>query len=470
MSRTPPPFDPAELGRIPSEVMGRYDKPGPRYTSYPTAPVWNDDYSEADYERALARSRERGSPLSIYTHIPFCESLCVYCGCNVVVTRRRERAQWYLELVETEIDRLAERLGAGDRETNQVAWGGGTPTYLAPEQILRLMAHIRSRFPFTTDAELAIEVDPRVTTHDHVQAIAEAGFNRISMGVQDFNIEVQEEIHRVQSFEKTAELIGWCRDAGLESVNVDLVYGLPLQNLENFEHTIDCVFELSPDRISAFSYAHVPWLKPQQKKFRDETMLTGMEKFALFTRLVERLCGGGYEFIGMDHFAKPDNELAVAQRTGGLWRNFQGFTTKSGTDLVGTGMTSIASLDDAFAQSEKGLTEYQQRIESGGLTTVRGMDLSDDDRLRRDVIQDIMCTYRFDPERTSQQFGIDAETYFAEALAALAPMEADGIIVREGTGFALTSRGRVFVRNVCMAFDAHLDSKPGDKPVFSRTI
>ena len=466
--RAPPVFDPAELARIPPEILARYDVPGPRYTSYPTAPAWTDDFGPADHELALRDSAAVGNPLSVYLHIPFCESLCVYCGCSVVITKRRERAQTYVDLLEREIARVADLAGASGRETVQIAWGGGTPTYLPPQLIERLAASLRTNFPLAPDAEVGIEVDPRVTTREHVAAIARAGFNRISMGIQDFNPKVQEEIHRVQSFETTRDLIGWCRADGIESVNVDLVYGLPLQTLDGFDDTLDRVFDLAPDRISAFSYAHVPWLKPAQKKFDEATIPGGAEKFAIFVRMVERLTGGGYEFIGMDHFAKPGNELSEAQRTGGLWRNFQGFTTKSGTDLVGLGMTAISSVAGRFVQNEKDLIAWTAAVASGGLPTIRGLATTEDDRIREAVIQRIMCDYRFSLSETSERFGIDAREYFADDLPKLAPHEESGMLVRSDDGFELTSRGRVFVRNVCMVFDAHLPSS--DRPVFSRTI
>ena len=468
--RPPPAFDPRALREIPAEIMRRYDVPGPRYTSYPTAPVWDDAFGEADHERALRQSAAGGRPLSVYVHLPFCESLCIYCGCNVIITRRRERADAYVERLVREIRHSAALCGAAERRTVQVAWGGGTPTYLAPDQIERLMHEIAAAFPLAADAEIGIEVDPRVTTREHVAAIARAGFNRISMGIQDFDPRVQEEIHRVQPYELTRDLIAWCRDDGLASVNVDLVYGLPHQSPDQFDRTIALVKTLEPDRISAFSYAHVPWLKPQQRKFKDEWLPKAPVKFEIFTRLVEQMTADGYAFIGMDHFAKPGNELALAQDSGALWRNFQGFTTKAGTDLVGLGVTSIGSFEDAFAQNVKELDAWNARIDGSRLPTHRGMWLDDDDRIRRDVIQDVMCRYRFEPDAIAARHGIDAQRYFAREIAGLPALEADGMLVTDGRGgFELTSRGRVFVRNVCMTFDAHLDPH-ADKPVFSRTV
>jgi len=470
MTRTIPAFDPRALRQIPQEVMQRYDVPGPRYTSYPTAPVWDDAFGEADHERALRQSAASGRPLSVYVHLPFCESLCVYCGCNVIITKRREFADAYLERLVQEIRRTAELCGAATRRTVQVAWGGGTPTYLLPDQVERLMGVIAECFPRATDAEVGIEVDPRVTTREHVRSIVRAGFNRISMGIQDFDPAVQEEIHRVQPYEMTRDLIAWCRADGLESVNVDLVYGLPLQTADKFESTIELVQTLAPDRVSAFSYAHVPWLKPQQRKFKESDLPRGPEKFEIFTRLVERMTAAGYEFIGMDHFAKPDNELAIALREGALWRNFQGFTTKAGTDLVGMGVTSIGSFADAFSQNVKELQDWSDRIDAGRLPTHRGMWLSADDRVRQGVIQDIMCRYRFDPDAVARREGIDAHAYFADEIGRLGAFERDGMLVLDGRGgFELTSRGRLFVRNVCMTFDAHLDPH-AEKPVFSRTV
>ncbi len=465
----PPKFDPAELRRIPAETLRRYDVPGPRYTSYPTAPAWSDAFGVADYEKALKLSAASMRPLSVYVHIPFCEALCVYCGCNVVITQREDKPKQYVADLYHEIDRVAALAGAADRTTVQVAWGGGTPTHLKPQQIEELMAHLVRRFPLAKDAEVGIEVDPRVTSRDHVKAIVRAGFNRISMGIQDFDPVVQEEIHRVQPFEMTRDFIGWCRTEGLRSVNVDLVYGLPHQTVERFSKTIDLVIdELKPDRVSAFSYAHVPWLKPAQKKFDEATIPHGEAKFAIFTRLVERMTGAGYEFVGMDHFARPDNELAVAQREGRLWRNFQGFTTKSGTDLVGLGVTSIGQVSGAFAQNEKNLIAWGKRVREGDLAVTKGLWISEDDQVRARIIHQIMCKYRLAKSEIEREFGIDFDERFGDAVERLGPLVEDGMIVLTKDGFDLTSRGRVFVRNVCMLFDAHLP-QPGAR-AFSRTL
>jgi oxygen-independent coproporphyrinogen-3 oxidase len=444
--------------------------PGPRYTSYPTAPAWRD-FAASEHRDALARSAASGRAISVYVHLPFCESLCIYCGCNVVITKRHDRAAHYLEHLFREIDLVAGLAGAAGRTTVQVAWGGGTPTFLEPGQIEALMGRIAERFPLAADAEVGIEVDPRVTTHEHVKSIVRAGFNRISMGVQDFDPAVQEEIHRVQSFELTNRLVDWCRTEGLHSVNLDLVYGLPKQRLERFEETIDLVARIAPDRVSAFSYAHVPWLKPAQSKFKDADLPSGPQKFAIFTRLVERLCGAGYAFVGMDHFAKPDNELAAAQATGGLWRNFQGFTTKRGTDVLGLGVTSISSFDDAFAQNAKDLHDWENAVRAGELPTHKGMVLSDDDRLRREIIQRIMCTYRLGFREVEREFGIDFAARFPDATERLRAATEDGLVTLGDDGFELTSWGRVFVRNVCMAFDAYLGppEKAGARR-FSRTV
>ena len=465
----PPAFDPSALRRIPAETLARYDVPGPRYTSYPTAPAWRDDFGQSDYEKALAKSAASKRPLSVYVHIPFCESLCVYCGCSVVITKREDKSKQYLDDLALEIDRVADLAGAGARDTVQIAWGGGTPTHLAPAQLEELMAHLRRRFRVTADAEVGIEVDPRVTTREHVKAIVRAGFNRISMGVQDFDAAVQEEIHRVQPFEMTRDFIGWCRAEGLKSVNIDLVYGLPRQTLPGFEKTIDLVLDhLKPDRVSAFSYAHVPWLKPAQKKFDEATIPHGATKFAIFARLVERMTGAGYEFVGMDHFARPDNELALAQRQGKLWRNFQGFTTKSGTDLVGLGVTSIGQVAGAFAQNEKNLIAWGARVRDGGLSTTKGLWISDDDQIRARIIHQIMCGYRLAKSEIEREFDVDFDERYGDAMSRLGPLVADGMIELTDDGFTLTSWGRVFVRNVCMLFDAHLP-QPG-KRAFSRTL
>jgi oxygen-independent coproporphyrinogen-3 oxidase len=465
----PPKFEPAALRKIPAETLRRYDVPGPRYTSYPTAPAWTDKFGVDDYVKALKKSAASKRPLSVYVHIPFCESLCVYCGCNVVITQREDKPKQYLSDLFHEIDRVAALASAANRTTVQVAWGGGTPTHLKPAQIEELMAHLRSKFPLAKDAEVGIEVDPRVTTREHVKSIVRAGFNRISMGIQDFDPVVQEEIHRVQPFEMTRDFIAWCRAEGLKSVAVDLVYGLPHQTVESFDKTIDLVLGgLKPDRVSAFSYAHVPWLKPAQRKFDETTIPHGAAKFAIFTRLVERMTDAGYEFVGMDHFARPDNELAVAQREGRLWRNFQGFTTKSGTDLVGLGVTSIGQLAGAFAQNEKNLIAWGARVRGDDLAVTKGLWIGEDDQVRARIIHQIMCRYGLSKSEIAREFGIDFDERFAAELERLGPLEKDGMIRRTKDGFELTSWGRVFVRNVCMLFDAHLP-QPGQR-AFSRTL
>lgn len=452
------------------ELLHRYNVQGPRYTSYPTAPVWSEGFSPRDYEEVLSASGEGASvaPLSLYVHLPFCETLCFFCACTVVITSNHVVEGPYLELVEREIDWVAERARADSRDLVQLHWGGGTPTYLSPAHITRLAEKLRRSFRFARDAEVGVEVDPRVTTPAHLEALAGAGFNRLSMGVQDFDPDVQRSINRIQPFEATRNIVRTARGMGFESVNVDLIYGLPLQTPDSFRATIERILEIAPDRLAVYSYANVPWLKKHQKLL-EAKLPTEQEKFEIFRTALALFTAAGYEYIGMDHFARSDDELARARRNRTLHRNFQGYTTKAGTDLVGLGVSAIGAIGDAFVQNQRQLPEYRSAIETEGVATFRGFRLSFDDRVRGTVIGNLLCHGVVVFGEIEVAFGIDFRNYFAAALEGLAGCVADGLVEISRTEIRATPLGRVFLRNLAMPFDAYLASQM-EKPVFSRTL
>jgi oxygen-independent coproporphyrinogen III oxidase len=454
---------------VSEEVLRRYNVPGPRYTSYPTAPEWSDSFGPGDFEAAVAESNAGPdpAPLSLYMHLPFCERLCLFCGCNVVINRDHEVAPPYLERVGWEIDQLAARIDRS-RPVVQFHWGGGTPTYLSPSQLEDLFGRVKERFSFAPDAEIGIEVDPRVTTPGHIEALHKLGFNRISMGIQDFNPSVQKLIRRVQPYEMTRGLFDLCREKGFESVNVDLIYGLPLQTPDSFAESVDLVIGMRPDRVAMFSYAHVPWLKKQQGSFAKHIPL-GMDKFRIFRTGIERFTRAGYAYVGMDHFAMPDDELCVAQANRTLHRNFQGYTTKAGADLFAMGVSSISGFGRSYSQNHRDIKDYDAAIDEGRLPTMRGMRLNDDDVLRRAVINRILCHCVLVKGEIEAEFGIVFDEYFAAELARLQVPARDGLVDIGPDRITVLSLGRIFIRNIGMAFDRYLE-KPRDKPVFSRTL
>jgi oxygen-independent coproporphyrinogen-3 oxidase len=452
------------------ELLRRYNVAGPRYTSYPTAPVWKENFGPADYGRILAESAEapRPAPLSLYFHLPFCEKLCYFCGCTVVITGTRHTAESpYLETLGREIDWVAARAGAG-RPVVQLHWGGGTPTYFPPESLERLARQIFDRFSIAPDAELGIEVDPRVTTRGHLETLARVGFNRLSMGVQDFDPRVQAAINRIQPADDTHRLVDWARELGFPSVNVDLIYGLPFQTPETFSRTIDRVLAIGPDRLAVYSYANVPWMKKHQSLLEPH-LPDERTKFEIFRTALARFTEAGFEYIGMDHFARPDDELARARRARTLHRNFQGYTTKAGTDLIGLGMSSIGSVGDCYVQNRRELAAWRQSVEEEGAATFRGCRLTSEDRLRRRVIGNLLCHGIVVKSEIERDFGISFDEYFAGALERLRPREEDGLIELRPGEIAATPLGRIFLRNLAMPFDAYLVEAP-EKPVFSKTL
>ena len=453
-----------------ADLLRQYDRPGPRYTSYPTAVEFNASFDSAAYTGRLAAAADAvNDPLSLYMHLPFCEARCSYCGCMVIITQKREVAARYLDYLEREIAMVARALG-DRRRVVQHHWGGGTPTYLTPEQISRVHATIARHFEFDLSAERAIEIDPRVTTKEQIELLRALGFNRLSMGVQDFTPDVQEAINRHQSEKATRSLYWFARNVGFDSINVDLIYGLPKQTLETFRQTLASVVELQPNRIAVYSYAHVPWLRPNQKEINAADLPDTNLKFELFGAAVEAFLDAGYDQIGMDHFALPADDLAVAARERRLHRNFMGYTTRPAPDMVGVGVSAIGDVRGAFAQNEKKLPRYYEAIDAGRFPIERGYLLSDDDLLRRHVITQLMCNFYVDTRAVSERFGMEFTRYFAPELEELgAGPVADGFLEIGGDALRVTPRGRLFVRNISMAFDRYLPSHAGRK-VFSRTI
>lgn len=450
------------------DLVRRYNGPAPRYTSYPTAPHFAEDYGTVAFREDLADG-SRETPLSLYLHLPFCRSLCYYCGCHMKVTQNPDTIKTYLAALKQEIDLLAAQMDTR-RPVVQVHWGGGTPTYLTPEHIRDLGTHLRDRFRFVPDAAVSLEADPRTLTEERIAAAASVGFNRISIGVQDVNRVVQEAINRVQPIEQVEQAVQWARDYDLNGVNVDLVYGLPHQTLDRFARTLDVTRRLDPDRIATYSYAHVPSIKKHQRVI-DENALPGPEeKLRLFLAALEELTErGGYRFIGMDHFARPDDELAVAQDRGDLHRNFQGYSTRAGAEVVAFGVSGISQFDGAYAQNVKALPAYYDRIEKERLGTYRGYRLTPDDRLRRYVIMQLMCHFRIEKAATEERFGIDFDTTFADALRVLQRMEADGLVTLTPEAVHVRPTGRLLVRNVARAFDAYWQTDD-EQPVHAKTV
>jgi len=446
-------------------LIQKYNYSGPRYTSYPTALEFSEQFGEAEFHQAVARYPDR--PLSLYVHIPFCHKLCYFCGCNKIVTRQQHKADQYLDALEQEILHRAP-LFAG-RTVKQLHWGGGTPTYLNKAQISRLMAMLRGAFNFSDEMEISIEVDPREIELDVLDHLRSEGFNRLSMGVQDFNKEVQRLVNREQDEEFIFALLNHARDIGFTSTNIDLIYGLPKQTPESFAWTLQRVVELNPDRLSVFNYAHLPTLFAAQRKIKDADLPTAQQKLDILQQTIGSLMQTGYQFIGMDHFARPDDELAIAQREGVLHRNFQGYTTQGDTDLLGLGVSAISMIGDSYAQNVKELKQYYQLVDERGDALWRGLALTRDDCIRRDVIKALICNFRLDFSAVEQQWQLNFADYFAEDLRLLAPLAKDGLVDIDDNGIQVTPKGRLLIRNICMCFDVYLRQKARMQQ-FSRVI
>ncbi len=457
------------------ELLEKYNTTGPRYTSYPTAPVWTSEYDHNTHLKTLEATNvtDATRPLSLYTHLPFCAERCLFCACNVVITKQTQHAETYLGYLFRELEHVAS-LTNPNRDVVQFHWGGGTPTYLNPDQIERLYRFQTSLFKLRDGAEVAIEVDPRVTTSEQLQLLKELGFNRISLGVQDFDKTVQESVNRVQPLAMVEPFYDEIRDLGFEGVNFDLIYGLPDQTLTSFKRTLDIVIGLSPDRIALYNYAHVPWMAPHQKAISESSLPNGDVKFKIFQMAMERFLDAGYVYIGMDHFAKPDDELAQALNNGKLYRNFMGYTVQGDTqraDLYGFGVSAISGLDQHFAQNVKKLSQYYEAIDASRLPVQRGYTLSEDDVLRREVILDILCQGNVSYQKYQSEFNLDFEAHFRPAIKTITQTQGDGLVDFTSDGFKLNPLGRIFSRNIAMPFDAYLQAqKAKAEPTFSKTL
>ncbi|QNA89505.1 oxygen-independent coproporphyrinogen III oxidase [Massilia sp. Dwa41.01b] len=455
-----------------ADLIARLGKNGPRYTSYPTADRFDETFNYRDYLHAVAAVRTRGAarPLSLYLHIPFCDTVCYYCACNKIVTRNREKAATYLGYLKREIA-MQGALFAGMNEVEQLHFGGGTPTYLSDEQMGELMAHLRRNFRFAPDevGEYSIEVDPRTVSRERVHSLRAQGFNRISLGVQDFDPDVQKAVNRVQPEAETRAIIAAAREAGFRSISIDLIYGLPKQSLVTMAATIDKVIDASPDRISIYHYAHLPHVFKPQRRILEADMPSSGDKLAMLALCIERLGAAGYVYIGMDHFAKPDDDLAVAQRQGRLHRNFQGYSTHADSDLVSCGVSAIGAVGATYSQNAKTLEAYYEALENNELPVARGIALGMDDLLRRAIIQKLMCQFELSISAIEQAFPVSFDKYFAAELARLRELAADGLVTLDGDWISVTLRGRLLIRNVCMVFDRYL-GQPMAMPRYSRTV
>jgi len=457
-----------------ADLLRRYDRPGPRYTSYPTAPQFHAGFGERELREVVASSNGDPIPrrLSLYVHVPFCESPCFYCGCNRIITRDKARGEAYLARLYREIALVAD-LFDRDREAIQLHFGGGTPNFLSPAQLGEVVETLRSHFRFSAaeDRDISIELDPRFVDADDIAALARIGFNRASFGVQDFDPAVQAAVNRLQSVEQTRAVVDACRANGFRSVNIDLIYGLPNQTPEGFARTLDTVARMRPDRVAVYGYAHMPHLFKPQKQLDASLLPSGETKLALLQLAIEKLAAAGYLYIGMDHFALPDDELALAQARGSLHRNFMGYTTHADSDLVGLGVSAISHVGDSFSQNPRDLPSWQAALDEGRLPVFRGMRMDADDVLRADLIQQLMCAGEIPVAALERRHAIDFADYFADALERLAPLAADGLVRIEQHRIVATSRGRLLLRNIAMCFDRYLDQPAAiATPRFSRAI
>jgi oxygen-independent coproporphyrinogen-3 oxidase len=448
----------------------KYDKPGPRYTSYPTAPHFNEDFKAEQYlDEIIKTNYGEGLPdLSLYYHLPFCDTLCYFCGCNMIITRNRDRVKEYVKYLKKEIDLLRGYL-LTDREVSQLHWGGGTPTHLNPDEISDLTSFIMDSFSFKENSENSCEIDPRGLTRKHLEALRSSGFNRISMGVQDFNEKVQKAVNRIQPEDITRQTVQWVRELGFSSINLDLMYGLPHQTLESFADTVDKVIDISPDRIAVFNYAHVPWMKKHMALIHPEDIPAADIKLNILKMTIEKLTGAGYVFIGMDHFSKPEDELSAAYREKKLYRNFQGYSTNADADLYAMGITAISQLDNIYAQNYKTEKEYFHALDNETLPTAKGYHLNEDDKLRRYVIMRLMCDFELNYKSVEQKFNINFKEYFAYGLNNLKEMQADGLVEMTDNNLYIKDMGRLLIRNIAMNFDGYIERKE-DTAKYSRTV
>jgi oxygen-independent coproporphyrinogen-3 oxidase len=454
--------------KVDLNLVEKYNVAGPRYTSYPPATKFTDALTWPDLAEKILENNKAERDLSLYFHIPFCETLCWFCGCTTVITLNHSQGQTYINYLEKEVAQMATLINSR-RKVMQLHFGGGSPTFLAPDEIRRLGEIIHKHFTFSPDIEAGVEIDPRRLTRDHVVALREVGFNRASLGVQDFNPAVQEAVHRIQPREMTQQTIDWLREMKFGSVNLDLIYGLPHQTVESFNRTLDVVLEMQPDRLAVFSYAHVPWIKPAQKILEQKILPSPETKLQLLKNVIERLTENSrYVYIGMDHFAQPKDELVLAQRNKTLQRNFQGYSTRGNADIYAFGMSAISQIPDAYWQNEKDLLKYYAALDAGKVPLSRGYIVNDEDKIRRDTIMRVMCDLGLDYSTMSQRLGIDFVAHFEREIESLAGFEADGLVTRSKAGLEVTDMGRLFIRNIAMCFDNTL--APAGERKHSRTI
>jgi len=451
------------------ELIKKYDRLGPRYTSYPTAVQFHENFTLDDYAQAATRSNESNRLLSLYAHIPFCNTACFYCACNKIPTRDRSRSAPYLERLYHEMT-MQSKLFDKSRVVDQMHLGGGTPTFISNDEMKQLIDMMRANFNLRDDdeGEYSIEIDPREADAKSVKLLRELGFNRMSLGVQDFDPAVQKAVNRIQSKEETFEVLYAARDNGFKSINVDLIYGLPLQNEDSFIRTVDSILEASPDRITVFNYAHLPSMFPVQKRMNEADMPNGDTKLRMLAMTIEHLQAAGYVYIGMDHFAKPNDELTIAQREGKLYRNFQGYSTHADCDLIALGSTSISSIDNTYSQNLRGLDDYTAKIDANELAIFRGVTLTRDDEIRRAIIMRLMCDFALDFDAFGKAWGIDGMSYFAQEREALAEFAADGLLKIEGSRIEVQPVGRMMVRVMAVVFDIYNRVKATGK--FSKII
>ncbi|ATX81949.1 coproporphyrinogen III oxidase, anaerobic [Mariprofundus ferrinatatus] len=453
------------------EIIKKYDKAGPRYTSYPTAPMFHTGIGAKEYVKTLGDVAGDNAPLSLYIHIPFCNTVCYYCGCSKIVTKQYDRAAPYLELLLKEIDMVADAMGNTKRPVTQLHFGGGTPTFMSNDQMRVIMSKLRERFNFvpTKEGEFSIEIDPRECDENTVRVLQEIGLNRMSMGVQDFDPIVQKSVNRIQSKEETLRVLNEARNHGFESMNIDLMYGLPHQTVETFDATLNTIIEFSPDRIALFNYAHLPHMFMPQRRIDEASLPSPQEKLNILEHSINKLLDAGYVFIGMDHFAKPEDELTIAQQEGKLYRNFQGYSTQADCDLIGFGVTSIGYVGGGFFQNAKEMDGYADAIEKGEFPVFRGYILSEEDHLRRQVIMRLMCDFALDYSQFESEFGINFKEHFADGIADLSDMAADNLVELRDDGLTVLPAGRLLIRNVAMVFDEYLQKKK-EGTSFSKTI
>ena len=439
------------------ELLQKFDINGPRYTSYPSADRFHNDFSEVDYLEALKRVATVDEPLSLYFHLPFCPNICYYCGCNKIITKDHGRSAKYIKYLAKEMAIVTKAMGAQKKiPVTQLHWGGGTPTFLSHEEMIELMHHTREHFELLPSGEYSIEIDPRRVTEQDIALLADLGFNRISLGVQDFNLAVQEAVHRIQTIEETQAVMEWSRKYGFKSRSVDLIYGLPKQTPVTFKETVDAVLAMSPDRLSVYNYAHLPHIFKPQRRIAEADLPAAADKLDILSNTISRLGEAGYVFIGMDHFAKPNDELAIAQKEGKLHRNFQGYSTQAECDLLAFGISSIGKVDDCYSQNVRTLDEYYAILDKGHLPVLRGLRLDQDDLLRRELIGELMCQFALDTKAFSTSHQIDFSSYFKTEIEELKHLEEAGLLSWEGANMQVPIKGRLLARRVAMTFDRHL--------------